>query len=340
MSSPQSDAIRSRGPYLPPWAIQVAKLAFSAGLMWLLVSRIDAARFWAVARESSVPWLCVALLAYALVVLGASWRWRRLLMIQGVSMPFTATLESSVVALFFNNFLPTNIGGDVMRVRDSAGPAGSSTRATTVIVVDRVVGLVGLVLVAAIGAALSGERLPFAPIWIWAGLAAGVSGGTVALFLPSTLDRLIEPLTRLQETWLGSQLAAISGTLAKFRAQPAGLVEALALSVLVQMTSVGVYAAVAAALNVRVGLVDMALIVPLAALIQVLPFSINGIGLREAAFTVLLGRVGVPAEAALLVSLEATALILGFSMLGAGLYVLRSQATRDDVQPTAAVETG
>ena len=59
---------------------------------------------------------------------------------------------SYLVAGFFNNFLPSNIGGDVIRIRDTARPARSKTLATTVVLVDRGLGLMGLVLVAALGA--------------------------------------------------------------------------------------------------------------------------------------------------------------------------------------------
>ena len=69
----------------------------------------------------------------------------------------------------------------------------------------------------------------------------------------------------------------------------------------------------------------------------------NGIGLREAAFTVLFGRVGIPGESALLVSLEAAALILAFSLLGAAAYVLRRRTparVQDDLAMSAASSRG
>ena len=58
--------------------------------------------------------------------------------------------ESIWVSMFFNNFLPSNIGGDVVRIADTAPAAGSKTLATTVILVDRVLGLTALVIVSGI----------------------------------------------------------------------------------------------------------------------------------------------------------------------------------------------
>ena len=65
---------------------------------------------------------------------------------------FGGLTSSFLVATFFNNFLPSNIGGDVIRITDTAPAAGSKTLATTVVLIDRGIGLLGLVLVAALGA--------------------------------------------------------------------------------------------------------------------------------------------------------------------------------------------
>ena len=85
-------------------------------------------------------------------MLVATWRWGVLLVPQGVDLGHRRLLSSYLVATFFNNFLPSNIGGDVIRIRDTAGPAESRTLAATVVLIDRGIGLMGLVLVAAMGA--------------------------------------------------------------------------------------------------------------------------------------------------------------------------------------------
>ena len=51
----------------------------------------------------------------------ATWRWRVLLTAQGYPAPLRRLTASYLVATFFNNFLPSNVGGDVVRVRDGRG---------------------------------------------------------------------------------------------------------------------------------------------------------------------------------------------------------------------------
>ncbi|MGE0702784.1 MAG: lysylphosphatidylglycerol synthase transmembrane domain-containing protein [Vicinamibacterales bacterium] len=315
---------------IPPILVFAVKAAFSGGLLCLLFSRIDVAQFWGVATQSSVPWLVAALGSYLVTVLVSSWRWHRLLSIQTVRLPYRTVTESFLVSLFFNNFLPTNIGGDVMRVRDTARSAGSSTRAMTVVVADRVAGLIGLFLFAAAGGAMMArDQLPFSVVWIWLALMGGTGASIAALFVPSLFAPILGRLHGLRGGWVGRQLGALGGSLRHFREAPAGLCAVLAASVIIQATFILFYVAVARSLGVRVPVFEMALIVPLVGLIQLLPLSVNGFGVREATFTVLFGRVGVSAESALLISLEATALILAFSLSGALAYVLRGQMSRD-----------
>ena len=132
------------------------KAAVSVALLWLLFSRVDLARLWSVARKASALWLVAALALYLAMVLISAWRWGLLLKAQGLDFSFGRLMSSFLVATFFNNFLPSNIGGDVIRIADTAPAAGSKTLATTVVLIDRGIGLLGLVLMAAIGATAGG----------------------------------------------------------------------------------------------------------------------------------------------------------------------------------------
>ena len=135
-------------------AISALKAIVSIGLLAVLFSRVDVSRLWAVARQASSRWLGAALLLYLAMVLSSAVRWGVLLRAQHVRLPFSFLTQSFLVATFFNNFLPSNIGGDVIRITDTAPAAGSKTLATTVVLIDRGLGLLGLALMAATGASL------------------------------------------------------------------------------------------------------------------------------------------------------------------------------------------
>ena len=311
------------------YVLLAVKLTVSVGLLLLLFSRIDVGRLWATARLASMPWLSVAMLIYAVNVFTATWRWHLLLEAQHVRVAARSLLASYLIANFFNNFLPSNIGGDVMRISDTARLAGSKTLATTVVLVDRVLGLMALVLVAALGATAVGRihhsAPPIWPVWLWAGLLAGAAASAPVIFAPDGFGRLLRPLTIFHPEWVGARIEALTETLARFRDQPGALIACFGGALFVQLTMVVFYFAVADALHVDVAFSDLAVIVPISFVVQMLPVSLNGFGVREATFSFYFTRIGQPIESALLVSLVAQALVMLSSLTGAAVYISRSR---------------
>jgi glycosyltransferase 2 family protein len=80
---------------------------------------------------------------------------------------------------------------------------------------------------------------------------------------------------------------------------------------------------VAYSIKVPVSPWHMAVVVPMSFLVQMLPISVNGFGLREATFSFYFTRLGLPIEAALVVSLVGAGLVMLFSLSGAAVYVTR-----------------
>jgi uncharacterized membrane protein YbhN (UPF0104 family) len=304
-------------------------VAVSIALLAILFSKIDVHRLWASARHASLLWLSIALAIYFATVVVGIWRWRLLLDAQEVEVAPRTLFGSFLVALFFNNFLPSNIGGDVIRIRDTARPARSKTLATIVVLTDRVIGLMGLVLVAALGATMAAGaangQAPVWPSWLWAGFLTGAALSAPAVLAPSGVGRLLQPLTVLHPEWVGSRIESLTAILARFRGRPSALVGCFGGAVFVQGSIVAFYVAVAYSLRVDVGPWDLAVIVPMSFIVQMLPISVNGFGVREATFSFYFTRLGLPIESALLVSLVATSLVMLFSLSGAATYVARGR---------------
>ncbi len=319
---------RSRVTALRRYVFIALKLAVSVALLALLFSRIEAAKLWASARQASVEWLTLALAVYFITVLVSVWRWSLLLEAQHVPLPPRRLLGSYLVALFFNNFLPSNIGGDVIRIGDTAKAARSKTVATTVVLADRTMGLMGLVLVAACGATMAVSAtgraaLPIWPSWLWAGFLLGLVTAALALWSPASVGRLLKPLTVLHPEWVGGRIESITASLVRFKQHPGALLGCFSGAAFVQIATVGFYLAVAYSLKVHISVWDLAVLVPVSGVVQLLPVSLNGFGVREATFSFYFTRIGLPIESALLLSLSATALVMLFSLSGAAVYVAR-----------------
>ena len=310
--------------------VMAIKLAVSVALLGWLFSRVDMTALWATARRASPSWMAIAFAIYAFNVLLSIWRWWLLVEAQELDVPFAQLTASMLVALFFNNFLPSNIGGDVIRIGDTAKAAGSKTLATTIVLVDRTMGMMGLVLVAACGATMVASaaghvRLPIWPSWLWAGFLAGAAVGVPMIWSPAGVGRLLQPLTVVHPEWVGVRIDNVTTTLERFRNRPGALASCFGGAVLVQMASVAFHFAIVHALGIQIGAFDLAVAVPLAGVLQMLPVSVNGFGVREAAFCFYFNRIGLPCEQAILLSLSATALVMLFSLTGAAVYVARGR---------------
>lgn len=308
-------------------AIRVAaKALLSLGLIALLIAWSDAVRLWSLARAARPSWLAAALGCYGATIALSAWRWGVLLDAQRVRLRRRTLGKSFLVATFFNNFLPSNIGGDVVRVTDTAGAAGSKTLAATVVLVDRGLGVLALGLVAAAGATLARAGGPVAASVLWAAMLVAVAIAVPLVARPSAVATLLAPIKRLHPSWIEERLERLTRALERFRERPAALVAGFIGAIAVQALFVLFYAAIARALAVPIRVADLAVVVPASFLVQMLPISLNGLGVREATFGLYFVRAGLPLESGLLVSLAGAALVLPFSIAGAGLYAARSRS--------------
>ena len=320
----------SAAPRTRAWLLPVLKAVVSVGLLAILFSRVDMSRLFAAAKQASPLWLATGLALYLLMILISAWRWGLLLRAQHVHLPFSTLTSSFLVATFFNNFLPSNIGGDVVRVADTAPAAGSKTLATTIVLIDRGIGLLGLVLIAAMGAS-SGTRFDsgdaaVAPGVLWAGFGLATMVATPALLMPEGFMRLLRPLRVLHPEWVDERLARMRDALARFRETPTALGGCFAGAVAVQAVLVAFYVAIARSMHIPIGFAELAVIIPISFIVQMVPVSMNGFGVREATFGFYFSRLGLPLESALLVSFMGAALIMLFSLSGGAAYLARLRA--------------
>jgi len=312
------------------YVLLALKIAVSLILLTLLFSKIDVGQLWEGIKGASFGWLAAALALYFVNILASMWRWHLLLTAQSVFIERRRLLASFLVANFFNNFLPSNVGGDVVRISDSAKYTRSKTVATLVVLADRGIGVMALVLVAAVAAtaavSLHPAAVPIWPTWLWAGFLAGAALSAPAVLAPDGFGRLLQPLTVIHPEWVGGRIENLTGVLARFRARPGALAGCFLGALFVQATMVVFYSLVAYALHVNVPLSDLGVIVPISFVVQLLPVSVNGFGVREATFSLYFQRIGQPIAAALLLSLVGQVLIMLFSVTGAAVYVSRSHS--------------
>ena len=303
----------------------VLRVVVSAALMVFVLRGIELSKLWDRVLAMHPGWTVLALAAYVWTMSVSVWRWQGLLRAQHIEVPHRRLSESMWVSLFFNNFLPSNIGGDVVRIADTAGAAGSKTLATTVVLVDRALGLMALLLVAtagALGAALAGLQVPGAR-WLWMATGAGVAAAVPFVLAPGLVSTLLAPVRAVKKPWLTERARRLEDAASRFRAAPGALLAAFGGAVAVQVTLVGFYLLTARGLAIPLPILLGAVLIPVSLAMQMAPVSINGFGVREAVFTFFFGRFGLPTDAAVALSLVSTGLVMALSLVGGWLFLTR-----------------
>ena len=289
-----------------------------------MLRSIDLLAFWERVKGMHPTWIVTALAAYAATQSLGVWRWQRLLRAQHVEVESKRLTESIWVGMFFNNFLPSNIGGDVVRIADTAPAAGSKTLATTVIIVDRMLGLTALVIVAATGAftaSLFGVHIPGAR-WLFVAAAVGLVAAIFVIAMPQLVGHLLLPVRALNKPWLTERAQRLEDAVIRFRKAPSALAGAFAGALVVQITIVAFYLLTAEGLSVPLPVFLGAVLIPVSLVVQMAPVSINGFGVREAVFAFFFRRFGLPTDAAVALSLVSTGMVMGLSLVG-GFFFLR-----------------
>jgi len=301
-------------------ALFALKLAVTAGLIyWFVLPGIDvdtvAER---IDRLSPGFLLLAAALIFLQNAIVVTWRWERVVAAIDRALPPWRLLRTTVITLFFNQVLPSTIGGDGMRVwllRGLGRPIGIAFRS---VLIDRLIGFFGLLLLGLAGSLYLMLWLEAAgPMWLVALIClAGLVLIALAPPLVGVLQRL--PFDRLRQVF--ETLAREVKLLVRDRPRLAKLVAA---SIVGQLALAGAVYCLAHDLEVRVELLGVFAVVPGVMVASSTPISIAGWGVREASMVVGLGLLGVAQSDAAIVSIGFGLLVLGFGLLGGLVWLLR-----------------
>ena len=313
----------------------LAKVAISAGLLVYLLGSVDLADVFRHLLEGDGRLFGIAIAIYWIVVVLSTVRWKLLLDALGATSSFGALTRSYLVSAFFANFLPSNVGGDVVRVQETAKAAGSHTASLTVAAMDRVVGFIALYFIAAPAFLLGGpmvRELAGARV-ILAGLTILFLGLGVVFLRPGLVTSITEFMGLKRLPWVHARFGMVQTALNAFRADKGAVVNSLLLSLVLQFLGVSYFFFVARALGIPLELSTSLLMVPLCTLIQAIPISFNGWGLREGVYVLYFRQVGLPRESALAFSIVASALVLLLSLSGLIVWLGRKSPAPESQTP-------
>jgi glycosyltransferase 2 family protein len=300
------------------------KLTITAAGLAFVLYQVPLTEIRQVLTGVSWSWLAVAFLLIITGLVVRAFRWFLLLQGLGVSVPLPRLIGIYLVGNFFNAFLPSGFGGDVVRVLEMGRDMRRSIAAGTVLA-DRLTGLLMLFIMALLLVPLWAAELPRGLlITIVTVCTLGLIGGFALLwprFMMLWQEKLLQ---RLPERWLIAVQAPLSRLLqAVTGAGSQAVAGSLIVSVLFNLILIGWWAAIGRSLGLAVPYTYYLLVVPVLSVTLLLP-SIGGLGVRESVAPLLLAAAGLSQPEAVALSLLEFALVRLSGLLGAPVYLVRT----------------
>jgi uncharacterized protein (TIRG00374 family) len=272
--------------------------------------------------------LTAALLSTLLGVVLSAWRWQRVLHVFDASVPLRPLFGHYLAGLFVGNVLPSTIGGDVLRVSRASNTVNSSSIAFASVVLERLTGFVALPLLVFLGFLARPSLIHVHRAWI-AALIAGITLVLLVVLLvlaghPKIAGRFAE-----HENWT-KFIGAVHVGVDRLRHEPRQALAVLGTAVVYQLSVLLTVALICRTLDLPVPLAGLFAYVPAVAMLQVLPLSFNGLGVREGALVLFLQPWGVSSGQAIAVGLLWFLLTLIVSGLGAPAFAVGQRKQRAD----------
>lgn len=301
------------------------KMVLSIGLFIYVVAKVSPGDIWATVRPADPSLLLAAAGLFLLSSLIGSWLWARLLRAQGVSIPYAKAASYYFVGLFFNNFLPSNIGGDIARISDASKHATHVSPVFSATLMDRLIGVlaIGLVAVVASVAALDHVRLYAIYTAIFAVFLVAL-GLFLSIFNRRVLEAFEWPFRAMGWRSVERGIARLMDDLHGFRSEGGALLQAFVASTAVQVSRILVHYIVGLALGVRLAAGYYFLFVPVLAALVSLPISLNGLGVREGAAVVLFHMAGLTREQSFTIPFLTYLISVLISLLGGLIFLSRT----------------
>jgi uncharacterized protein (TIRG00374 family) len=278
----------------------IATLAVSALAVAYIVYKIDLRKTLEILGAASVPWVIASAVLTLITVPPMAWRWQRLLAVRGVHEGVGWLTRTYFVSYAWGQILPTSVGGDASRIFEtSRRHPGEITPITGSVLLERALGGAATLLLAAIGFVLAiGNYDVGAYLWVELGFVVATVVLAVVLFSRRMRRPLSWTVPILRRARLEKPLRAVYEGIHGYRNHPWLLLGVCVLTVGIQAVRVLAIWLTAKAVGVDLSPRVYYVMGPLLFLVMLVPFTINGLAVREAFFVSFLTKLGVSADAA------------------------------------------
>ena len=321
----------ARDTVRPGYWSRLVRILVSVALMALVLSQVNVQGAFSAVAAADLRFLALALVLNFVGAALTATRWRVLLAAHAVTVGTPFLVARWMEACFFNQFLPSTIGGDAKRIYDSWKLGAGKAAAVATIGVDRLLGLLALMIFGVAAVFLSttdvGGRETLV-IFVVCCLFALAAAAVVVFFPPNWVVALMRAIRSRLPGFAGRIADKLSAPFEAYRGKGRILTVGLILSAVLQFNVILFYFLIGRSLGIELDVVDYMLIIPIANVILLLPITVNGIGLREGVFALLLGSFGVAGAVSVAFAWASFGLFVVFGLLGGIVYATQGERPR------------
>lgn len=265
--------------------------------------------------------LSIAFLATVVGIALSALRWSGALEVLKVKSKFSDLFKLQLVGLFASNFLPSTVGGDIVRARWLGKRNDQVAEGFASVIIERLTGWLVLPCLALIGIAFDPAMLHLGKV---SGIIITIATATLTALLIlitfTIIKKQVKPEGRFKA--LSAVIASLSSGIKQFKEDPASLVKLIAWAIAYQLSIVTAALFAASAIHISITWRELLVMVPTVAMLQVLPLTIGGIGIREGALVLMLQPLGIATTQAIEFGLVVYGINVLASLLGAPSFAL------------------
>ena len=309
------------------------RISISMVLLVFLFKQVDINILGRIIQSSDKILLFIAFLVILFIYFLCFLRWEMLLRATGVNVSKAKLIPSFAGGVFFNSFMPSTIGGDLVRGADLSFHTGKPGAVVATVILDRLSGYAGLVAVALISLFLGRKT-----VWDKSVVSSILLISFILFFLLLVFfnnffySRINRLLNAPNAGKIRLALENIHSEMHGLRRHKKMLFENFLISFIIQAFSPIVFYIIALSLGITLQLIYFFIFLPIIGAIVLLPVSIGGLGLRDAAIVFFFAKAGLAKNMSFAISLLFFFMILIIAAIGGLIYVftLRNRRLQHD----------
>ena len=296
--------------------IPVAKALVTAAILWFVAQGTDLSAAGLGVEAISPGWIALAFGLFIAQVIMNSWRWCLLAPLDEGKITFNDAFRIYLEGAFFNQVLPTSLGGDIVRIYRVTKLGNRPGQAINGVLLDRLAGTVGLLILMIAG------LVPFYTVVTDPPARLGFTTVPALAVLGLLLLLVVGSLGERCRFRFGDSFVRFALLVRRMLVRPSTALPALGLAITGHLAMVTGTWALARSLGIGADWLACLTIVPGAILISMVPISVAGWGVREGAMVAGFALIGIGAEPSLVLSVAVGLMLLAIGLLGGCIWML------------------